>query len=173
MTALQAGCAHDDCCRQRLPSEEHDKHDLDAIATCAAAVDELKALAGRVVIEMLERGLPYKDLDSMGTAIDSAVRAAPQSDHLRAWGKDPAQPFGSLRVINHPDSSRDYEWVDRYQVVREYEQEHWVNRWRGVHNERHRVPVLDFVVGGGLCVVTDNRGSWIVHPPAMQAAVLP
>ena len=59
-----------------------------------------------------------------------------------------------LRVISHPDSARDHYWVGRYRVVRKPE----------------RAVVLDFVVGGGLCVVTNRHGSWIVHSPTRGAS---
>ena len=98
---------------------------------------------------------------NVGIAINSALGAAmvrlrSAGGEYETWPDDGSfrVPF---RVLNHPDAVRDYEWVDRYRVVR----------------EPVRTTVLDFVVVGGLCVVSSSRGSWIVHSPAVPPAVTP
>lgn len=150
MTASQLGCARADCC-QRKPG----------------GVDEdLEAAVERVVMEMLQRAieapLPSGDFlartTNVGVAIGCALRAETRrrrfaGAEFETW-PDNGSPRDPFLVVNHPDAARDYVWVDRYRVVR----------------EPCRETVLDFVVAGGLCVVTNGRGSWIVHSPAMQPA---
>ena len=96
----------------------------------------------------------------VGVAITSALRAA-MVRRRSAGAEYETWPDGSLRVpfrvLNHPGAVRDYEWMDRYRVVR----------------KPYHETVLDFVVGGGLCVVSSGRGSWIVHSPAVRSAVSP
>lgn len=146
MTTPSTGCAHGDCCRRRPPDDE----------------DDLETIAGRVVREMLEREIeaprPSGDFlaraSNVKVAIAHALRA--EMEKRRSAGAEyVAWPDGSLRVLNHPDSDKDYVWVDRYRVVRDPEM----------------TPLLDFVLDGGLCVVTNRHGSWIVHSPPMQAEV--
>ena len=140
MTGLQLGCARADCCQRRPPSEE----------------DDLEAVAGRVVREMATlnvEDLPVEgsDLygvraysDNLATAIAKALQEAlPESDH-------------EFRVVWLTYTTMDDYWVCRYRVLR---------------NPKSPVTstVLDFVVGGGLCVVTNRHGSWIVPSPQRGA----
>ena len=146
MADRAAVCARPACCQLPPPSDE----------------GTLATVTGRVVREMLERAieapLPSGDFlartTNVGVAISSALRAEMER-RRSAVEEHVAWPDGSLRVVNN--SADDYVWVDRYQVVKEPE----------------RTALLDFVVGGGLCVVTNGRGSWIVHSPAMQCSVTP
>lgn len=136
------GCARDDCCSQRPPDD----------------TDDLETTARRVVTEMLETQIEAPRpggnflvrASQLGTAINVALRAALEDRRL-VGDEVPAWPFSGLRVLNHPDSTRDHEWVDRYRVIR----------------EPQRTTVLEFALGGGLCVVTNRHGSWIVHSPAL------
>ena len=153
MTGPPPVCTRDDCCQRQRGADE----------------DDLEAVAGRVVREMLERHIevprPGGDFlarsSNVGVAINSALRAETRrrrfaGAEFETWPDDgsPRDPF---LVVNHPDAARDYVWVDRYRVVR----------------EPCRETVLDFVVAGGLCVVTNGRGSWIVHSPAVRSVAQP
>ena len=152
MTDRQSGCARADCC-QREPD----------------GVDEgLEAAVRRVVIKMLERDIeaprPSGDFLARSANVCVAIGCAlrTEMERRRAAGVEfETWPDGSLsvpcRVIRHSAAGGDYVGVDRYRVV----------------GEPHLETVLDFVVVGGLCVVTNGRGSWIVHSPAMQPAVTP
>ena len=153
MTAPLSGCARDDCCQRQRGADE----------------DDLEAVAGRVVREMLERHIevprPGGDFlaraANVGVAINSALRAAMVRRRSAGAAYETWPDDGSFRVpflvLNHPDAVRDYEWVDRYRVVR----------------EPLRTTVLDFVVVGGLCVVSSSRGTWIVHSPAVRSVAQP
>ena len=127
-----------------------------------------EATVARVVVEMLERHIevprPGGDFlarsANVGVAITSALQTA-MARRRSAGAEFETWPDGSLRVpfrvLNHPDAVRDYEWMDRYRVVR----------------EPYHETVLDFAVGGGLCVVAGPRRTWIVHSPAVRSAVRP
>ena len=141
MTGLQLGCARADCCQRLPPSEE----------------DDLEAVAGPVVRDMatlnvedlpVEGADPYgvrAYSDNLATAIAKALQEAlPEPDH-------------DVRVFWHTYTTMDNYWVGRYRVVRS--------------SESPVTPtVLSFVVGGGLCVVTDRHGSWIVPSPQRVAS---
>ena len=58
----------------------------------------------------------------------------------------------ALRVVDHPDAVRARDGVARYRVVK----------------RPLRTTVLDFVMGGGLCVGSSRRGTWMVHSPSVQ-----
>ena len=138
MTAPESCCARVSCCQRRAPGGEND---LESIA--ARVVREVATL--HVEAPPLDRSAPYRAVTysaNLATAINEALR-----DAL------PDTPDPDLRVVNHPDSTRDHYWVGRYRVVRKPE----------------RAVVLDFVVGGGLCVVTNRHGSWIVRGPSGAA----
>lgn len=114
-----------------------EENDLDAIA--ARVVKELAELY--IEAPPLDRSTPYRAMtysSNLATAVNEALQ-----DAL-------SEPDHEFRVISHPDSVRDHYWVGRYRVVRRPE----------------RTVAVDFVVAGGLCVVTNRHGSWIVHSPA-------
>ena len=119
--------------------------------------NDLESVAGRVVKEMLElHEGPRLSRSSYGSTEGSANRAHALNTALKEALAE-ASLTDSLRVIWHPDAVRDPVGVERSRIVR--------------HPER--TVVVDFVVGGGLCVVTNRYGSWIVHSPAMPPAVTP
>lgn len=118
-----------------------EENDLDVVA--ARVVKEVAAL--HIEAPPLDRSSPYRALtysSNLATAVNRALQ-----DAL-------SEPDHEFRVVNHPDSTRDHHWVGRYRVVR----------------KPHRTVALDFVVAGGLCVVTNRHGSWIVHSPARGPA---
>ena len=118
-----------------------EENDLDAIA--ARVVKEVAAL--HIEAPPLDRSTPYRAVtyaSDLATAINEALQDALP------------EPDPDFRVVLHPDSSRDHYWVARYRVVRKPE----------------RTVALDFVLAGGLCVVTNRYGSWIVHSPARGPA---
>ena len=165
MTGLQLGCARADCCQRRPPSEE----------------DDLEAVAGRVVRDMatlnvedlpVEGADPYgvrAYSDNLATAIAKALQEAlPEPDH-------------DVRVFWHTYTTMDNYWVGRYRVVRNPKSpvtpteavvaDSATRRHVLRHPESPVTPtVLSFVVGGGLCVVTDRHGSWIVPSPQRGAS---
>ena len=154
MTASQLGCAREDCCRHRPPDDEED----------------LEAIAGRVVREMLERhietprpgktpGVRVEAAAKRATAIQEALRDV--VSEVPAAGTSAEAPFpSSLRVASHPDAVRDRDGVERCRIVH-----------RRASATQPAVAledvVVDYVMGGGLCVVTTSHGSWIVHSPAL------
>ena len=82
--------------------------------------------------------------DNLATAIAKALQEAlPESDH-------------EFRVVWLTYTTKDDYWVCRYRVLRN-------------PNSPVTSTVLDFVVGGGLCVVTNRHGSWIVPSPQREA----
>lgn len=131
MTAPQPVCARDDCCQRQRGADE----------------DDLEAVAGHVVREMLELNEgPRLGRSSSGSLEGSANRAHALNKALQDALAE-AVLTGSLYVIWHPDAVRDPDGVERFRVVRQPE----------------RTVVVDFVVGGGLGVVTNGHGSWIVQ----------
>ena len=134
VTVPQSCCARVNCCQRRAPGGEND----------------LEAVAGRVVQEMLElHEGPRLGRSSYGSLEGSANQAHALNKALQ----DALAEAGSLYVIWHPDAVRDSDGVERFRVVRQPE----------------RTVVVDFVVGGGLGVVTNRHGSWIVQSPAASS----
>ena len=128
-------CCARDDCCLRQPTGG--ENDLEAIA--ARVVREMSAL--QVEAPPLGRSAAYRSMtysSNLATAINGALR-----DAL------PETPDPDVRVISHPDSHKDHYWVGRYRIVRKPE----------------RAVVLDFAVSGGLGVVMNRHGSWIVHSP--------
>lgn len=145
MTALVRGCSRDDCCWRQPGSDG----------------TEFRATVARVVVEMLERHIePPRPGRTLGVKLDAAARSAAALQeavegatmNCRPPGAvSVASPHYAFRVISHPDAVRDRDGVERCRIVREPD----------------RAVVVDFVMGGGLCVVTNGLGSWIVHSPAV------
>lgn len=116
----------------------------------------LGAIADRVVSEMLRhhetprpgrRGLSVEASAQLVLALNRALLDATLGTEYAA----------SLRVVDHPDAVGGRDGVARYSVV-----------------ERPlRTTVLNFVMGGGLCVGSSSRGTWIVHSPPVTAGVTP
>ena len=108
--------------------------------------NDLDAVVARVVKEKLETNEGPRRDRSWKSHVHG-VRADALYEALQdAW--DELSLTGSLGVAFHPYAASDV-GVQRFQVVR--------------HPQR-RV-VVDFVVGGGLGVVTNCHGSWIVQTP--------
>ena len=112
--------------------------------------NDVDTIVERVVKETLElplNALPYgKPRGLECAALQAMAIHGALEDELGAA----AAPY---RVIRHPDSTRDHLWVDRYRLVREPED----------------TAVLDFVLGGGLFVLTNSSGfSWIGLSPGAQ-----
>ena len=154
MTAATSSCARDDCCRLRPQG----------------GVDDLEVTVARVVMEMIERHVepprpgrtPGAKLDAAAksaTAIQEALRAAVTEDPPADASFGPSSR-GSLRVVSHPDAVRDRDGVERCRVT---------HRRASTRQPvvAHEDVVLDYVMCGGLCVVTNSLGSWIVHSPAL------
>ena len=160
MTAPPSGCARDDCCRRRPEGD----------------TDDIEAIVARVVVEMLEQHIepprpgrtPGAKLDAAAksaTAIQEALRAAVTEDPP-AGASFGASSRGSLRVVSHPDAVRDRDGVERCRIThRRASATQPVVAFEDV--------VVDYVMVGGLSVVTNRYGSWIVHSPAMPPAVTP
>ena len=152
MTVSQLGCARDDCCRRRPLND--------------VTMTKFKATVARVVVEMLERHIePPRPGRPMGVKLDAAAKWATALQEAVTDATMDCRPPGAVsvsspsyafRVISHPDAVRDPDGVERYRIVREPD----------------RAVVVDFVMGGGLCVVTNDLGSWIVHsPPLLRTPV--
>ena len=149
MTAPPSGCARDDCCQRQVPSDEI----------------KFKATVARVVVEMLEQQIaPVRPGRTLGVKLDAAAnRAAALQEAVLDATMDcrppgavsVASPSYTFRVISHPDAVRDRDGVERCRIVREPD----------------RAVVIDFVMCGGLCVVTNRLGSWIVHSPPVRVGV--
>ena len=116
----------------------------------------LGAIADRVVSEMLrhhEAPRPGRH----GLSVEASVQLVLALDRALLDATLGTEYAGSLRVEDHPDAARERNGVARYRVV-----------------ERPlRTTVLNVVMGGGLCVGSSGRGTWIVHSPPVRAVVVP
>ena len=116
----------------------------------------LGAIADRVVSEMLQRHEAPR-LGRHGLSMEASAQLVLALDRALLDATLGTEHAASLRVEDHPDAARERDGVARYQVV-----------------ERPlRTTVLNFVIGGGLCVGSSSRSTWIDRSPPLRASVTP
>lgn len=109
----------------------------------ADGADSPEAIAESVVVQMLEQHIEAPPLPRHLSLFWMSSNHVPPAIEAALVA---ALPDVSLRVASTPPIAGDWTWVHRYQVVRD-----------------DGTPVLDFLLGGGLCVVTTNSGSRILQ----------